>query len=59
MLRGLHLQGADTVLRQTAEDLDSKNRFGYEARAFTEREAVDFRKDARRILARVREQLPA
>ncbi len=57
MVRSLKLPDADAALRQVAEVLDSKNRVESEARAFTEKEAEELRKRARRVLGWVRSHL--
>ncbi|MGA7847428.1 MAG: HEPN domain-containing protein [Thermoplasmata archaeon] len=51
VIRSLKLPGAETALRQIAEVLESKNRVEYEARAYTEREAEELRRSARRVLS--------
>src|SRR5271157_219600 len=57
MVQSLKLPHSDTALRQIADVLDQKNRVEYEAREFTEKEAEEVRKKARRILVWVKDCL--
>ncbi len=58
MVRSLDLPKSDVVLRQVAQVLERQNRVEYEAREFTEREAVEVRLQAARILRWVSSELP-
>ena len=57
MVQSLRLPRSEVALRQIADVLDNKNRVEYEARDFTEKEAEEVRKNARRFLAWVKECL--
>ncbi len=57
MVQSLRVPHPDAALRRIGDVLDQKNRVEYEAREFTEREAGDVRKKARRVLVWVKERL--
>ncbi len=59
MVQSLRLPHSEVALRQIADTLDQKNRVEYEAREFTEKEAQEVRKKARRVLFWVKERLSA
>jgi hypothetical protein len=59
MVQSLRLQHSEAALRQIADVIDQKNRVEYEAREFSEKEAEEVRKKARRILTWVKDSLSA
>lgn len=59
MVSALQLSDPDKLVRQITRALESKNRVEYEARKFTEREALDVQRCANRVRTWIRAQLPA
>ncbi len=53
----LNLPDADTPLRQIADVLELKNQVEYEARVFTEKEALELKRRSERILSWVLRQI--
>jgi len=56
MVRGLNFPDADALLRQIAAVLEVKNQVEYEARVFSEKEALELKRRSERILNWVLQQ---